>query len=65
MLKVAGVKVYPRQTRNLRTHAVSACSNHVTSRDEKNQNKQNQQPGLTVIALNFKIKITKTIHLER
>ncbi len=27
--KVAGVKVYPRQTWNFRAHAVSACSNHV------------------------------------
>ncbi len=28
-IKVAGVKVYPRQTWNFRSHAVSACSNHV------------------------------------
>jgi len=27
--KVAGVKVYPRQTWNFRSHAVSACSNHM------------------------------------
>jgi hypothetical protein len=29
LIKVAGVKVYPRQTCNFRFHAVSACSNHV------------------------------------
>jgi hypothetical protein len=29
--KVAGVKVYPRQTWNFRSHAVTACSNHVVS----------------------------------
>ncbi len=28
--KVAGVKVYPRETWNFWSHAVSACSNHVT-----------------------------------
>ncbi len=31
-LKVAGVKVYPRQYRNITTHAVSACQNCVMSR---------------------------------
>jgi hypothetical protein len=30
-IKVVGVKVYPRQTWNFRSHAVSACSNHVIS----------------------------------
>ncbi len=31
-LKVAGVKVYPRQNQNIATHAVTACKYYVTLR---------------------------------